>query len=170
MDYIKITVQTPRNQAHKCIKSQRDQLLGMRKSNAITKSKVTKHNEFYWILPYKDDDELSNITKRLALGETMIKAFYQKLFKAIKWVNRIAHKTGKTGAYLRRQFIRYFKAKYQLDDQQSLKEFINGQAINDTITIDDQTEMDKLLKNPLFHLEQLHTQEEEPNQDQSKSS
>ena len=79
MKHIKITVKTPKNQAAKCIKSQRDQLLGIKKSNAITESKVTKNNEFYWILPYKDEEELKKITQRLALGETMIKGFYKKL-------------------------------------------------------------------------------------------
>lgn len=154
MKQIKITVNTPRNQAHKCVKSQRDQLLGLKKSNAVTEAKVTKHNQFYWIIPYKDTEELNKITKRLALGENMIKAFYKKLFKAIAWVNRIAAKTGKGGEYLRRQFIRYFKAKYQMDDQESLKEFIKGQAIQETITIDDEAEMRKLLSNPLFILEE----------------
>ena len=163
--YLKITVKTPRNQAHKCVKSQRDQLLGIKKSNSVTEAKVTKHNEFYWVLPYQDTEELSKITKRLALGETMIKGFYQKLFKAIKWVNKISHKTGKTGEYLRRQFLRYFKAKYQLPDQEGLKEFIKGQAINETITIDDQAEMKKLLTNPLFVVEDQHNyQAKQPHQ------
>ena len=169
MKHIKITIKTPKNQAAKCIKSQRDQLLGMRKSNAVTEAKLISHNKFYWILPYKDDEELSNITKRLALGETMIKAFYSKLFKAIKWVNKIGNKTGKTGDYLRRQFIRYFKKKYSMDDQEGFKEYINGQAINESISIDDEAEMKKLLTNPLFIVEEQHNYQAPP-PGQSKSS
>jgi hypothetical protein len=169
MKHIKITVKTPKNQAAKCIKSQRDQLLGIKKSNAVTEAKLIAHNKFYWILPYKDAEELDKITKRLALGETMIKAFYNKLFKAIKWVNKISNKTGKTGEYLRRQFIRYFKKRYSMDDQEGFKEYINGQVINESISIDDEAEIKKLLTNPLFIVKEQHNYQE-PQPDQSKPS
>lgn len=156
---LKILVKTPRNQAARCVRTQKDQLLGLKKSGQIKESKVTAHNEFYWIVPIKDLGEYDKLTKRLALGENMIKKFYSTLFKLINRVNRLAKKFKKTGTWIKKYLqkrIRKMTAKG--DDQQGMLDYLDDMddtEFKDFLVISDKEEMDKFLKGDLITIKKI---------------
>jgi len=156
MNYLKITVKTPKNQAAKCEKTQRKQLLTIKKANNIITSKVTKHNEFYWIITYKDNKELEKIQQRLALGEIGIKKFYKYLFKIINKANKLAQKFKKGTEWIKRWLIKKIK-KTTKDNPELINQIqeMTKDDINGFITITDKEEMTKLLSQDLITTEHI---------------
>lgn len=158
---IRIDVKTPKNQAPACIESQKDALVGVTKRHKIIKQKVISHNRFYWIMRVKDQKEAEGIMRKCSLGEVLIKKFYSALFKLIKRANKLAARSSKGIAWMKRWL------KKKLDKVSTGNESMKNQidAMTDEqfiewLKITDEEPMRKLLKGDLITIEVLNDPQE----------
>lgn len=166
---LKITVKTPKGQAGKCMKNQKNALLGYKISKKIIEEDLINDRMFYYVIPVESNDEVNEISKRLSMGENMIKTFYKQLYKVIKKVNRIislSHKFGKIGykaipyviKKIKKYLIGFIPDKEQREKMiEHMEEEINNCKFEKDylqfIVIDDQEEMDELLSGDLIKID-----------------
>lgn len=147
---VKVTVRTPKNQAAKCIETQKQALLGYRASSKVKKQKLVKHNKFYWILEI-EQKELPEIIKKCARGEIIIREFYKYLFKLLSRANKLATKFKKGIHWIRRWIKKRLKKTGQ--ENQGMANYIDSMTddqLIDFIKVSDREEMDKLLAGELI--------------------
>lgn len=152
---LKITVNTPKNQATKCVESQKNQLLGWKISKQIIESKVINHKQFYWILNI-DDDQYNKLISNCAKGEILIKRFYKVLIKWINKGNKLATKFKQSSAWIRKWILKQAR-KYYKNNEDMIKEIesMTDEDVSNFLKIDDMEEMQKLLDGALIDVEQL---------------
>ena len=150
--FVKVNVKTPKNQAANCIKTQKRALLGMKKANEILEQKLVDHNEFYWIINCKDEAEYIGIIKKCALGEVMIKKFYNTLIRLITRANKLVKKFKKGGDWIKKFIIRKLNKYYQGQDNELVKsiEAMDEKEFADFVEIGDLKEMQALLAGDLI--------------------
>ncbi len=150
--FVKVKVKTPKNQAAKCIKNQKKVLLGMKKANEVLEQKIVAHNELYWIIECKDDDEYKQIIRRCALGEVMIKKFYNTLIRLINRANKLVKKFKKGGDWIRRFIIKKLNKYYQSQDNELVTslENMDEKEFEEFIEIGDLEAMRTLLAGELI--------------------
>lgn len=150
---IKITVLTPKNQATKCVKTQRRALLGYKHAKQIRQETIEAHNRFSWIL-MTTTEEIPDLTKKCARGELIIKKFYHTLIKWIRRINRLANKTNKSLKYIRswlyKRLIKEGQTNVAIQIQQ-----MSDDELKEFISITDLKEMQALLKKELIKIEQV---------------
>jgi hypothetical protein len=154
---IRVDVKTPRNQAKKCMKTQKMALLGYKEIKKIKEENLISHNRFEWVLEIKDQEEMNNIIMKCARGEVLIKKFYSTLFKLVKRANKVAAKFKKGAAWLKRWMIKTIKKKYE-GDSGKLAEYINSmddKEFQDFLVINDEEEMRALLAGNLIKVEKI---------------
>lgn len=155
---LKITVWTPKNQAEKSMATNRMALLGIKHTRKVVEEKLVAHNQFYWVLEVKPDDVL-DITRKCAKGEITIRKFYSVIFKLIKRANRIAEKSSKAGAWLKRWVIKRLKkmSQGQQENDGLVQQFenMNDDEFNDFIKINDEAEMRAFLEGELIKVEEV---------------
>lgn len=151
---IKITVLTPKNQAEKAMKKQRDALLGFKKQKKILEEKLVSHNKFYWIIPVDDEKDLVKITTRLSKGEIKIKQFYRTLIKLLDRANKLASKFKKGLSWVRRWIVKKLKKDKQTDYAKQINQMDN-QELKNFIKIDDREEIIELMKKELITIKEL---------------
>lgn len=155
---VKITVNTPPNQAEKSMETQKNALLGIKTKTKVIEQKATRHNQFYWIMEI-GPDEMQGITKKCARGEAIIRKFYKVLFKLIKRANRIAEKSGRAAKWIKRWIVkRIKKISAPGEKQDGLANQIEGMTDDEMasyIKISDKPEMDELLNGELIIVEEL---------------
>ena len=153
---IMINVITPKNQARKCIESQKDALVGITKRKKIIEQKVTAHNKFYWIMQVQDQKEYEGIMRKCSLGETLIKKFYSALFKLIRRANSLAAKSSKGISYMKRWIKKRLDKVSQ--NNEAMKQQIDNMTDEDFIDwlkITDEEPMKKMLKGELITIKVL---------------
>lgn len=152
---VKITINTPRNQAEKSMATNRAALLGIKHGKKIIEEKLVAHNQFYWVLDVGPDD-MQDIAKRCVRGEYVIRKFYSVLFKLIKRANRIATRSRKAGEWIRRWVVKRLKKMQQDPEQDGLaKQFENmpEKEFVDFLKVTDEAEVRSFLDGPLIILE-----------------
>lgn len=160
---IRITVNTPKNQAHKCIKTQRRSIIGLGHQEKVIEEKVVKHNQFYWIVKPKDDKDLQRMIKKAAAGEVTIRKFYSGLFHIISKANKLCAKFDKGVEWVRRFIIKRLKKVTQFkgdDDKDNLINKVKTMSQKDLkefIVIHDKEEMQKMLKGDLIIIEEIES-------------
>lgn len=155
---LKIYVKTPKNQAEKCMKTQKKALIGFNKSNKVLEEGVISHDKFYWIIPVEDDKDQKMITKRLSAGEIMIKKFYSVLIRTIDRANKLGHKFQKGIKWAKRWIVKRLKKQYNDNDEQgfiSQIEKMPDEEFKDFLIIHDRKEMQELLSGYLITQERL---------------
>lgn len=150
---IRITVLTPKNQAAKCIESQKKAMLGHAQSKKVIDQKLIAHNKFYWDVSYETDKEYFDIVAKCSRGEVMIKRFYKTLFKVINRANNLANKFDKGIKWIKSWIIKRIKKIYV--NNPDMEEYINNMTddeMKDYLKIDDRAEMEKLLEKDLIKI------------------
>ncbi len=156
---VKITVNTPKNQAEVCIKSQKKAFLGFRGSRRVVKEGVISHNQFYWLLDIKPK-EFVTVTKHAARGEVIIRKFYKMLFKVIGRVNKLNQKWKKGAKWLKKQLIKRLN-KLTKDSPDDNKDFLGNiegmtdEELGTFIEIHDKEAVQKLLEGELIIVEEV---------------
>ena len=159
---VKINVKTPKNQASRCIETQKFQLLGSMQKN-ILETVLVAHNEYYWIIKYDDDKELLKVSKRCAQGEVLIKKFYRTLIKWIDRGNWLATKFKKGSAWVKRWIIRQAKKAYK-NDPTFIKQIedMKEDEISGFLVIEDREEMMALLDSELISFDFMEEENPSP--------
>jgi len=150
---LQINVKTPKGQAESCIKTQRNALLGFKKSKQILEEKMLSDHEFYWVIPCEDTKEMMKIHKKLSRGEVFIKQFYKSLFKLINKANKLATKFDKGTSWIRKWMIKKLRGTYEEKEEGGLIQQIQNmtdEEIKDFIKINDEREMKLLLAGELI--------------------
>jgi len=153
---IKISVKTPKDQATKCIKTQKKALLSYEQRNKVIEEKVVSHKLFYWIIEVKDQKELTQVIKKAAAGEVLIKQFYSGLFKLISRANKLAGKFSKGYKWIKKYLLRTINKKYK--GNSGMIEHITNMSdeeLKDFLVINDKEEMAKLLSGELIKIEEI---------------
>jgi len=155
---VKVNVKTPKNQADKCIKTQKAAILGHSQSQKILEEEVVSDHEFYWVLQLDNPKEYTKILEKAARGEMIIKKFYRTLFKLIDRANKLSDKFGKGVGWIRRWIIRKVKKQQEKggDDSiiQQIQEMSDGE-LRDFIKVTDRAELEKLLGGELINVEEI---------------
>ena len=160
---IKVLVQTPKNQAAKCINTQKAMLLGYsRIKDVVTQTLINDHS-FYWIVDVKDLAEYTKIAKRCGTAEVFIRRFYQFLFRMVDRVNWLAKKFDKGAAWAKNWLVHSLKKKYQsTEGENDLITQIEGMSDSeflDFIQVSDRVAMEKFLKGDLITVEDWKEEE-----------
>lgn len=150
---VKVTVNTPRNQAQRCIETQKRALLGNKATRQIVSQKVEAHNRFHWILSTTTDD-VPNITHNAARGEAIIKKFYAQLIKWIGRANKLAQRSSKALNWTRRWLTKRITAAGQTDFADQIRN-MSDDDLKELIRIDDLKEMQQLLSGDLITIEEV---------------
>lgn len=150
---IKIKVKTPKNQAEKCVKSQKPQLLGYKLAGKVVEEGIISNTQFYWILEI-DRNDLNKIIQRAAIAESIIKNFYRKL---IHWIDRAAwlgKKFNKSTEWIKRKIVAMAR-KNTNNDKETVKrvEEMVGDDLTGFLTIDDRIEINNLIKGKIVELD-----------------
>jgi len=149
---VKILCKTPKNQAKKCIESHKKAIVGLMKAKDIVEQKITKHNEFYWILKVEDDAEYHKVMKSCAKGEILIKRFYGTLMKLIARANFLCNKLDKKLLWARRWIIKRLKKIGENTEMIQKIETMSDEELKDFMDVTDKEEMEKLLAGDLIDL------------------
>ena len=155
---VKVSVKTPKNQAEKCIKTQRAAILGYSQSKKVLEEKVVSDHEFYWIVQVDDPKEYAKILEKAARGEMTIRKFYRTLFKLIDRANKLADKFGKGVSWIRRWIIRKVKKQQEKGGDDSIIQQIESMSddeLRDFIKVTDRAELEKLLSGELINVEEV---------------
>lgn len=160
---VMIRVITPRDQAAKCIESQKPFLLTDAKR--IVDQKQISDHEFHWIMEIHSENELRSITKKCAMGEFLIKKFYRMIFKLIKKTNKWGAKGNKKLGKMKDYLLKLLKksspdgnlSNIPIDLDAMVKENPDGSFIE----ITDQEEIEKMLDGDLISVELLESVNEE---------
>jgi len=153
--YLKITVKTPKNQAAKCMQSQKEALLGFKKTKSILEEKLINDHEFYWIIPSKDDKETYTIQTRLNRGERFIKTFYKTLIKVLDRANKLATKLKKGTKWIKKWLLKRLKKTYQDPNNGLVKQIedMSEEELKEFIKINDKEAIQKLMRGNLIDVE-----------------
>lgn len=168
MKQIKVTVKTPNNQAKKCVQSLKRMIIGYKNEKNIIKQKVTTHKEFYYIIKITKTQDYKYYNTQTTISEQMIKNFYKQLYKVIRWTNRsirLANKFGKKGIkgieWTKKRMNKILtnkipdkesREKLRKQIEENIQETNHNKEILQEIIIDDQKEMDELLKGEIITL------------------
>jgi hypothetical protein len=157
---LRITVKTPKNQAAKCVTTQKTQLVGH--DTPIIRSRVLAHNKYYLVISTED---VEGITARCAKAETMIKTFYNHLIKWITRANKLVKKFDKGIGWVR-NYLRS-QALHTYRNPQAVTQInqISDKELRELIQIKDLKEMQELLKRKLISV----TEEKTCSDDQRKT-
>jgi hypothetical protein len=161
---IKILVQTPRNQAAKCINTQKSMLLGYSRINNVVKQELLNDHSFLWYVEVKDLAEYTKIAKRCATAEVFIRRFYQFLFRMVDRVNWLAKKFDKGAAWAKGWLVQRLKKQYRStegeNDMIRQIEEMNDSEFLDFIQVSDRIAMEKFLKGDLITVEDAPEEED----------
>lgn len=158
---LKITVRTPKNQAAKCIESQKRALLGFAQAKLVKEQKLVNDHKFYWILEVDGEKDRQKIIKKCAAGEVLIKRFYSALFHIIGKANKLSEKFDKGLAWIRRFLIKRLSKRSQQSTTGKENEMIESvrnmsdHELREFIKIHDKEAMQKLLAGELITIEEM---------------
>ena len=153
---LKINVKTPKDQAAKCIETQKKALLGMAQASQILEQKLVNDHEFYWVLNIRSHREMMKTIKKCARGEVLIKKFYRTLISLIDRANKLANKFKKGARWMKRWLVRRIKTKTQGNEELvNAIENMSDEEFKDFLVIHDRVAMQELLAGDLITVEEV---------------
>lgn len=164
MRTVKIIVRTPKNQAKKCINTQRNALLSYKLSKLIIEEKVVAHNKFYWVLCTNTDKDYDDLLLRVAKGEILIKKFYKMLFSIMDRCNKLLNKWAKGWMWAKRWVTSKLRKLYKGSDTNEMLtqiEAMTEEEWKDFFNVTDREEMKKLMSGELISVETVSVTDSE---------
>lgn len=154
---IKITVKTPKNQAVKCIETQKKAILGFKHKHKVIEQKVVSDRKFFWIVQVESYKDIMEIGKKAAKGEILIKKFYSTLFHLVDRANKLDKKFRKGTIWVKGFIMKRLRKIYK-DEQGGMADAIenmNSKELEDFLNIEDKEEMQKLLSGNLISIDEI---------------
>ena len=145
---VKLTCYTPKGKAEASMKT-----FGMKHFDVLHKPVETvlvSDTEFYYIYEYDKYKHVYKLqTQKIPAAQTAVRQFYTTLIHVVKRANKI----GKEGAWhiekIRRYILKMLGKKFK-DTEENIEKMFR-----DSITLDDEAEIQEFLKGELFKFEIL---------------
>lgn len=154
MILLKIAVKTPKNQAHKSVETQKKALLGYKGARQVIEQRVVANNLFYWIVEAPASD-VPDIIKKAAKGEALIRSFYRTLIRILSRANKIAQKSGKGGAWMKRWIIKRMKKVSRDKGLTDQWEAMSDEQFQEFIRMTDRKEIEELIAGEMITVTEL---------------
>lgn len=151
---VRVTVLTPKNQAERCVKTQRRALLGYSKDYVVLEEKVVSDHEFFWVVEVDSPSGYAKILEKATRGEVLIRKFYRSLFKLIDRGNKLANKFGKGLGWVRKWIVRKIRKSAEGDLVEQI-EGMSDDEFKDFLKVTDRADLELLFEKKLISVERL---------------